>query len=126
MRKLGIMMITVVSMCLAFTGCEKLRRDNVHASVTLTTSNGDEYVWKSVNGAGVTKSGKDMALHHKSEFILRNGETAKVTFKCYSCGNAQEYNISEAWAKVLSCDCPEEINEGNSKEYTAIRISFIK
>ena len=70
-------------------------------------------------------SGKDMALLNKTEIVLKEGDTATVTFKCEACGNEQEYIVSEAQAEVLSCDCLEEIDqEGNAKEYTAISISF--
>lgn len=128
MKKLIIMVVTVVLMCTALTGCSNpFKTDDTHATVTLTTSSGEAHIWRSVNGAGMTTSGKDIALYHKSEFILNEGETATVTFKCDACGNEQEYEVSEAWAETLSCDCPEEIDQnGNAKEYTAISISFAK
>lgn len=128
MKKLSIMVVTVVLMCVALTGCSNpLKTDDTHATVTLTTSSGKAYVWRSINGAGMTTSGKDLSLYHKSELILNDGETATVTFKCDACGNEQEYEVSEAWAETLYCDCPEEIDQnGNAKEYTTISISFAK
>ena len=127
MKKIRIMMVTVVLMCVVLTGCSNpLKTDNTHATVTLTTSTGEAYVWRSVNGAGMNHSGQEIALHHKTEIVLKENETAKITFKCDACGNEQEYEVSEAWAQVLSCDCPEKIDdEGNAKEYTSISVTFV-
>ena len=126
MKKVVIMMVTVVLICVALTGCSNaFKEDEIPATVTLTTSSGDATVWKSVNGAGMTQSGKERAIHYKSNIVLKDGETATVTFKCDACGDEQKYEVTEAWAEVLSCKCPEEIDEnGNAKEYVAISISF--
>ena len=125
MKKICMMMVTVVLMCVALTGCSSLKQDETHASVTLTTSAGQAYVWRSFNGAGMNVSGQEAALRYKSEVVLKKGETAVVTFKCDACGNNQEYEVDKAWAETLSCDCTEKIDEkGNAKEYTAISISF--
>ncbi len=124
MKKIGTMVVVLILMALAFTGCS-IKRDRVHATVTLTISDGKADVWRSVNGAGLNRTGKDLALQNKTEIVLNEGETANITFNCEACGCKQEYNINEAWADVLSCDCPEKIDQnGNAKEYTAISISF--
>ena len=125
MKKICMMMVTVVLMCVALTGCSSLKQDKTNAVVTLTTSTGQAYVGRSFNGAGMSMSGQEAALRYKSEVVLKKGETAVVAFKCDACGNEQEYKVDEAWAETISCDCPEKIDEnGNAKEYTAISISF--
>ena len=125
MKKIGMMIVTVVLMCVALTGCSSLKQDETHAIVTLKTSTGQAYVGRSFNGAGMNLSGQDAALRYKSEVVLKKGEKAVVTFKCDACGNEQEYEVHEPWAETLSCDCPEKIDKkGNAKEYTAISISF--
>lgn len=117
---------TVVFMCVvALTGCDSLRKDDTHATVSLTTSTGQAYAGGSYNGAGLNHSGQEIALRNKAQLILKKGETAVVKFYCDACGNEQEYEVSEPWAETLSCDCPEKIDKnGNAKEYTSIIISF--
>lgn len=124
MKKISMMMVTVV-LFVSLTGCASMKQDKTHAIVTLKTSTGQAYVGRSFNGAGMNISGQEAALRNKSELVLKKGETAVVTFKCDACGNEQKYEVKEAWAETLSCDCPEKIDEkGNAKEYTAISISF--
>lgn len=119
-----IMLITITCFALASCG-ESLKRDDNHATVSVTTSSGGAFVGKSFNGAGYNRSGKDMALKNKMQVTLKNGDIAHITFKCDSCEDTQEYDIKEAWADVLSCNCTEAIDEnGNAKEYYAISISF--
>lgn len=125
MKKICIMMVTVILMCVALTGCNGLKQDDTHAAVSLTTSTGQSFAIRSFNGAGMTRSGQRIALCNTSELTLLNGETATLTFKCDACGNEQTYEITEAFAKILHCDCPEEIDEnGNAREYIVICISF--
>lgn len=126
MKKICVMIVTVVLMCTALTGCSNtFKSDDTHATISLTTSSGDASVWRSVNGAGKTISGQEIALMNKSEIILKKGNTAIVKFECEACGNEQEFEVKEAWAETISCDCPVEIDEkGNAKEYVAISISF--
>ena len=125
MKKICIMMVTVILMCVALTGCNSFKQDDTHATVSLTTSTGQSFIGQSFNGAGMTWSGQKAALHYKSELTLLNGETATLTFKCDACGNEQTYEVTEAFSEMLHCDCPEEIDEnGNAREYFAICISF--
>lgn len=125
MKKICIMMVTVILMCVALTGCNSFKQDDTHAIVSLTTSTGQSFIGQSFNGAGMTWSGQKAALHYKSELTLLNGETATLTFKCDACGNEQTYEVTEAFSEMLHCDCPEEIDEnGNAREYFAICISF--
>lgn len=125
MKKICIMIVTVVLMCIALTGCNNFKQDDTHATVSLTTSTGQAFVGQSFNGAGMTWSGQKAALHYKSDLTLLKGETATLIFKCDACGNEQKYEIDEAFSETLHCDCPEEIDEhGNAREYFAICISF--
>ena len=125
MKKICIMMVTVIlCVAVALTGCI-FKEDDTHATVSLTTSTGQSFIGQSFNGAGMSWSGQKAALHNKFEITLQNGETATLTFKCDACGNEQTYDVTEAFSEMLHCDCPEEISEsGNAREYFAICISF--
>ena len=118
--------MTIIIGCFALTSCgDALKKDDNHATVSITASNGGSFVGKSFNGAGYNWSGKDIALRNKMQISLKRGDTAHVVFKCDACNDVQEYDIDAAWADVLSCDCSESIDEaGNAKEYYAISISF--
>ena len=130
MRKIKKMMVTVVTMmaiAMSLTGCgNPFRKDDKHATVSVTTSDGQAYVFQSVNGSNCTVSGKENALqHHKFNLNLKTGETAYIVFKCDTCGNNQEFEVSKPWADVIFCDCPEEIDENNNaREYAAIEVSY--
>ena len=132
MRKIKKMMVTVVTMmaiAMYLTGCgNPFRTDDKHATVSVTTSDGQAYVFQSVNGSNCTVSGKEDALqHHKFNLNLKTGETAYIVFKCDTCGNNQEFEVSKPWADVIFCDCPEEIDENNNaREYAAIEVSYQK
>ena len=130
MRKIKKMMVTVVTMmaiAMSLTGCgNPFRKDDKHA--TVTTSDGQAYVFQSVHGSNATVSGKELALRNgKINFNLKTGETAHIVFKCEACGNEQEFNVAEPWSDVIFCDCPEEIDENNNaREYAAIEVSYNK
>lgn len=125
MKKICIMMVSVILMFVVLTGCQGFKKDETHATVSLTTSTGQALVGQSFNGAGLNWSGQKIALNYKSELTLLNDETATLTFKCDACGNEQTYVVTEAFSETLHCDCPEEIDEnGNAREYFAICISF--
>lgn len=130
MRKIKKMMVTVVTMmaiAMSLTGCGNLfREDDKHATVSVTTSDGQAYVFQSVNGSNATISGKELALRNgKIKFNLKTGETAHIVFKCDACGNEQKFDIDNAWADVISCDCPEKIDkDGNAREYAAIEVTY--
>ena len=48
-----------------------------------------------------------------------------IVFKCDACKNEQEFDIDNAWADVISCDCPEKIDkDGNAREYSAIEVTY--
>ena len=123
LKKIVTMMIIVV----ALTGCSNpFRKDDKHATVSMTTSEGQAYVFQSVNGSNATISGKELALRNgKIKFNLKTGETAHIVFKCDACGNEQKFDIDNAWADVISCDCPEKIDkDGNAREYAAIEVTY--
>lgn len=130
MRKIKKMMVTVVTMmaiAMSLTGCgNPFRTDDKHATVSVTTSDGQAYVFQSVNGSNATISGKELALRNgKIKFNLKTGETAHIVFKCDACGNEQKFDIDNAWADVISCDCPEKIDkDGNAREYVAIEVTY--
>ena len=127
MRKIIMAVLTTILIGMMLTGCSNpFRKDNVHATVSVTTSDGQAYVFQSVNGANRTVSGKEIALRNGGNTLnLKTGETAHITFKCDACENEQTFDIDSAWADVLSCDCPVKIDEaGNAREYTAIRITY--
>ena len=132
MRKIKKMRVTVVTMmaiAMSLTGCgNPFRKDDKHATVSVTTSDGQAYVFQSVNGSNATVSGKELALRNgKINFNLKTGETAHIVFKCEACGNEQEFNVAEPWSDVIFCDCPEEIDENNNaREYAAIEVSYNK
>ena len=131
MRKIKKMMVTVVTMmaiAMSLTGCgNPFRKDDKHATVSVTTSDGQAYVFQSVNGSNATVSGKELALRNgKINFNLKTGETAHIVFKCEACGRQdKEFNVEEPWSDVIFCDCPEEIDENNNaREYAAIEVSY--
>lgn len=126
MKKISIMLVTVAIMATILTGCgESLKQDNNHAKVSWTTTSGQVANTRSFNGAGMAMSGQDIALRNKAEFILEKGDTLHLTFECEACGDVQEFDIDEVWAKTISCKCPEEIDEnGNVKEYYAASVRF--
>lgn len=122
LKKIVTMMIIVV----ALTGCSNpFRKDDKHATVSMTTSDGQAYVFQSVNGSNATVSGKELALKNgKINFNLKTGEKAHIVFKCDACGNEQKFDIDNAWSDVISCDCPEKIDkDGNAREYSAIEVT---
>ena len=124
LKKIVTMMIIVV----ALTGCSNpFRKDDKHATVSMTTSDGQSYVFQSVNGSNATVSGKELALKkkYKANFNLKTGETVHIVFKCDACGNEQKFDIDNAWSDVISCDCPEKIDkDGNAREYSAIEVTY--
>ena len=122
MKKVIVVLATMlIGMMLA--GCG--RHDNKNDIVSITTSDGRASVFQSVNDSNSTLSGKELALRNKVRCDMENGETAHIVFKCDACKNEQEFDIDKAWSDVISCDCPEEIDEnGNVKEYIAIEITY--
>ena len=126
MKKIIMAVITTMLIGMVFTGCGiKSKVDENNATVSVTTSSGLAFVGRSVNGSNATVSGKEYALRRdKLEVNLKTGETAHIEFKCDACKNKQEFDIDKAWSDVISCDCPEEIDEnGNAKEYVAIEVT---
>ena len=127
MRKLIMVVVTIMVMAVALTGCSNpFRKDDQHATVSITTSDGRAYVFQTVNGSNATISGKELALKdYKLKVNLKTDETAHVVFKCDACGNKQEIDIDQPWSDVIHCDCPEEIDEkGNAREYAAIELTY--
>lgn len=128
MKRIGIMLVTVVIMAITLTGCgNPFKTDENHAKVSCYTTSGLAGNTRSFNGAGKTRSGQDLALENKTDFILEKGDKLHLTFECEACGDVQEFDIDNAWAKIISCQCPEEIDEnGNAKEYYAASVTFKK
>lgn len=127
MKKVIMTAVTIMMMVVALTGCSNpFRKDDKHATVSMTTSDGQAYVFQSVNGSNATVSGKELALtNYKVNLNLKKGETVHIKFKCNACKNKQEFDIDQPWADVISCDCPEKINkEGNAREYAAIEVTY--
>ena len=127
MKKIIMTAITTMLIGIMLMGCSNpFRKDDKHATVSMTTSEGQAYVFQSVNGSNATVSGKELALRTgKIKFNLKTGETAHIVFKCDACGNEQKFDIDNAWSDVISCDCPEKINkEGNAREYAAIEVAY--
>ena len=120
------MLVTVVIMAIALTGCGKsLEKDENHAKVSWSTTSGQAANTRSFNGAGMTISGQDIALRNKAEFVLKKGDKLHLTFECEACGDVQEFDIDEVWAKTISCKCPEKIDEnGNAKEFYTASVTF--
>lgn len=127
MRKIIMTVLTTMLIGMMLTGCSNpFRKDDKHATVSMTTSDGQAYVFQSFNGSNATVSGKELALRTgKINFNLKTGETAHIVFKCDACGNEQEFDIDNAWSDVISCDCPEKIDkDGNAREYSAIEVTY--
>ena len=127
MRKIIMAVLATMLIGMMLTGCSNpFRKDDKHATVSMTTSDGQSYVFQSVNGSNATVSGKELALRNgKINFNLKTGETAHIVFKCDACGNEQEFDIDNAWSDVISCDCPEKIDkDGNAREYSAIEVTY--
>ena len=126
MKKISIILVIVATMVLALTGCgDSFRHDENHAKVIMTTASGYSDVTRSFNGAGKTISGQELALRNKGNFSLKRGDKLHLTFECEACGDIQEFDIENAWAKIISCKCPEKIDKnGNAKEYYAISVNF--
>ena len=127
MKRILKTIVTMMIMVVMLTGCSNpFRKDEKNATVSITTSDGQAHVYKSVNGSDATVSGKEYALRkEKIKVNMKTGETAHIVFKCDACGNEQEFNIDQPWSDIISCDCPEKINkDGNAKEYAAIEIEY--
>ena len=127
MRKIIMTVLITMLIGMMLTGCENpFRTDDNHATVSVTTSDGQAYVFQSVNGSNSTLSGKEKALLKcKFKLNLKTGETAHIVFKCDECGNEQEFDIDKAWSDVIGCDCPEKMDEnGNVREYAAIEVTY--
>ena len=127
MKRMLKKIVTMMIMVVALTGCSNpFRKDDKHATVSMTTSDGQSYVFQSVNASNATVSGKELALKNgKINFNLKTGETAHIVFKCDACGNEQKFDIDNAWSDVISCDCPEKIDkDGNAREYSAIEVAY--
>ena len=128
-RKEDAVIATIILAITTLSGCASniFRTDNLHATVTITTSYGETYVDQSVNGSNSSWSGKKIALAEKLKVNLKKGNTAHITFKCDTCGNEQEFDVDQPWSGVLSCDCPEKMNkDGNIKEYSAIEVKYLE
>ena len=102
------------------------RKDEDNATVSVTTSDGQAYVYQSVNGSDSIFSGKEYALRYfKKEIDMKIGETIHIVFECDACGNKQEIEIDSAFAGVIQCECPEKMDEnGNAREYIAFEINY--
>ena len=106
MRKIKKMMVTVVTMmaiAMSLTGCGNLfREDDKHATVSVTTSDGQAYVFQSVNGSNCTVSGKEKALREcKFNLNLKTGETAHIVLKCEACGKLMWQNHGQTSFSVI-------------------------
>ena len=127
MRKIIMTVLTTMLIGMMLTGCgNPFRKDDKHATVSVTTSDGQAYVFQSVNSSNSVVSGKENALrHYKFNLNLKTDETAHIVFKCDTCGNNQEFEVSKPWADVIFCDCPEKMDEnGNVREYAAIEVTY--
>ena len=125
MKKNIMVTVLMALIVMNLTGCNLIRQDKEHATLSVTTSDGKSYVGQTVNGSNATVSGKTLALEHKSKLRLKDGQTAHIIFTCEACGDKQEFDIDRPWSEVLHCKCPEDIDEnGNAKEYSAIVISY--
>lgn len=127
MKRMLKTIVTMMIMVVALTGCSNLsRKDDTNATVSITTSDGQAYVYRSVNGSDATVSGKEYALRKdKIKVNMKTGETAHIKFKCNACKNKQEFDIDQPWSDIISCDCPEKIDkDGNAKEYVAIEVAY--
>ena len=59
MKKIIMTAITTMLIGMMLTGCSNpFRKDDKHATVSMTTSDGQSYVFQSVNGSNATVSGK--------------------------------------------------------------------
>lgn len=127
-KKIMMMVLTTILTGVMLTGCyNPFQEDDVHATVSITTSDGRANVFQSVNGSNSMNSGRGLALGlgHKHILKLKNGEMAHIVFQCDACGNRQEFDIDEAWADVISCHCPEKMdNDGNAREYVAVEVTY--
>lgn len=127
MKKIISILVTVATvMSTTLTGCvNTFREDKNHAKVSWYTTSGLSGNTRSFNGAGLAGSGQDIALQSKFDATLKKGDKLHLVFECEACGDLQEFDIEEAWAKTISCKCPEKIDkDGNAKEYFAISVSF--
>ena len=126
MKKIIIIVVTIMTMVMTLTGCSNpFRKDTKHATVSITTSDGQSYLMQSFNGSNATISGKELALKAKIIVNMETSETAHIIFKCEDCGNEQEFDIAQPWSDIISCDCPEKLDEeGNAKEYSAIVVTY--
>ena len=129
MKKIIMVVVTMMALVATLTGCSNpLKKDDKHATVSITTSDGRAYVFQTVNGSNATISGKELALKNcKVSLNLETGENAHIVFKCDDCGNEQKFDINQSWSDVIHCDCPEELDEkGNAKEYAAIVVTYVQ
>lgn len=127
MKKLIMMVVMMMVLVSILTGCSDLhRKDEDNATVSVTTSDGQAYVYQSVNGSDSIFSGKEYALRYfKKEIDMKIGETIHIVFECDACGNKQEIEVDSAFAGVIQCDCPEKMDEnGNAREYIAFEINY--
>lgn len=126
MKKIISILVTVTILTIALTGCgNPFRVDKNHAKVSYSTTSGQAGNGRSFNGAGMSVSGQELALRNRSTLVLKKGDKLHLSFECEACGDVQEFDIDEAWAKTISCKCPEQIDEkGNAKEYVAISVGF--
>ncbi len=60
MKKMIMLVVTIMVMAVALTGCNNpFRKDDRAGEVSITTSDGRAYVFQSVNGSNATISGRD-------------------------------------------------------------------
>lgn len=116
MKKLIVIFCSITMILL--TGCGK---DTVPAIAEITTSSGTAIVFTSLNGAGYTYSGAQRAEANELRLELADGESATVHFYCSKCEHDETETIEAPFAKMFSCECPEEMDDsGNAREYIAI------
>lgn len=97
--------------------------DDSHASLSVINSTGEVALIGSYNDLNRTWSAERMARLHSSNFKIKDGETITLHFECLACGNEQDYTVTDNWAKLIHCDCPDEgDDDGNAKEYVAVKV----
>lgn len=113
MKKMIMVVVTIMVMAVALTGCNNpFREDDQHATVSITTSDGRAYVFQSVNGSNATISGKELALKKcKVNFNMETGESAHIIFKCDACGNKQEIDIDQSWSDVIHATVQKKLTK---------------
>ena len=123
MKKI-IFFVFALSFTLTLFGCSQ-NWDNDYAYAEVTHPNGVAIVL-APHGEQHYSNRMSYAVEHGAKFSVKNGDVVTIHFHCDQCGYDENVELVSPFAKLLSCECEENLKEGIIKEYISILAAEIE